>query len=379
MQLHPQLQATKHVADFVWDNDGPRGLLIVYYAGHGWAEDNSVGRISLAGRFPEGANEKDMSIEWTEVEHTLGKTMSDVLVIFDCCHAGLLCRPAFRGRRRSFYYVAACKDDQKTRSSGKSSFTSAFDWALKELAHSPGFTVTRLVKKLMEHEPFPRDQQEAVVYPSRFGPGAHEIWISPLPHKRTARKTSLGQGRLAGEDLPTANILDLRLHFSNHAPPEHIEETAIVLKDLLETKSSLHFHRITFIDHTSLVEWSAKHWLKKIRRRSLAKDSTAPAKQPSTLIISEAAATRLDRRLSQLHELQTSSSTHGPTALTTAITSSASSVRPWVKDTADLKPSLSYGQILIHFNIALGLLVGFAAIVGVSGACLLGLSTPVEN
>ena len=31
----PPLQLTRHITDFVWEEDGPGTLLIVYYAGHG--------------------------------------------------------------------------------------------------------------------------------------------------------------------------------------------------------------------------------------------------------------------------------------------------------------------------------------------------------
>lgn len=371
MRLHPQLQATQHVANFVCEKDGSGGLLIVYYAGHGWAENNSIGRLSLSGRYPDAANEKDMSIEWTEVEQTLGKTASDVLVIFDCCHAGLLCRPAFRGPRRSFYYVAACKEDQVTRSSGEKSFTSAMIWALKELAHSPGFTVTRLVSTLMEHDKFPRDQQEAVVYPSRFGQGAQEIWIAPTHMKLAQVTSSPAQESPSGtkrEDVkPTANILDLRLHFSDHAHPEHIEETARVLKDLLETRNSLRFHRITFIDHTSFVEWPARHWLNGYRRRASARNSGATAEHQSALENSKAAATSFDSRLLQLPGLQTSDSTPCSAMSTTAVGTPASGYRPWEKETVDEVLSVPNDQISAHLNIPLRLLVSCMAFFSICG------------
>lgn len=31
----PALQITRHITDFIWEEDGPKTLLIVYYAGHG--------------------------------------------------------------------------------------------------------------------------------------------------------------------------------------------------------------------------------------------------------------------------------------------------------------------------------------------------------
>ena len=380
MQLHPQLQATKHVADFVFENDGPRGLLIVYYAGHGWAEDNSVGRISLSGRFPVADNEKDMSIEWNEVEHTLGKTTSDVLVIFDCCHAGLLCRPAVRGRRRSFYYVAACKEDQVTRSCGRRSFTTAMIWALEQLAHSSGFTVTKLVHKLMEYENFPRDEQEAVVYPSRFGPGA-EIWIAPKSLKQPDAASFLAQdispNSKPKDATPTTSILDLRFHFSHHASPDHIEETAMALKDFLETRKSLRFHRITFIDHTSLIEGPARHWLRLIREKRSARDSSAMAGQQDSLVNSKAAMSSLSRRLSQLDVLRTSDGMLASTMSTTAVASPAARLQD--QDIPCKNAGVASGKIFKSPNMALCVLVGCVALFGFSGRGMFRLTWASGN
>ncbi|KAM0723110.1 hypothetical protein Q7P37_001310 [Cladosporium fusiforme] len=129
---------------------------------------------------------RDMSIEWIDVESSvLAKTSADVLVIFDCCHAGLLFRPAYRGPRRSFQYVAARKADQRTKSAGPEPFTSAMIWALKSLANRSGFKVTKIVEKFMQHETFPRGKQEAVVHGSRFGSVDEDIWLAALSEEET--------------------------------------------------------------------------------------------------------------------------------------------------------------------------------------------------
>lgn len=382
MQKPPQLQATKHLADFVYDKDAPNGLLILYYAGHGWAETTSTGHISLSGRLVDAPNERDMSIEWTQVEHTLGKTMSDVLVIFDCCHAGLLCRPAFRGRRRSFYYVAACKEDQRTRSSGEKSFTAAMIWALKELAHGPSFTVTNLVSKLMKHKTFPRHEQEAVVYPSRFGP-AHEIWIAPATKKETERTPSTHDGvpgDIHKDIQPTANILDLRFHFAEHARPEHIEETARALKELLDKRDSrLYFHRITFIDHTSYVEWPARHWLKRFRKRRVVKEGAVSQELPSVLISSEDSATNFNWRLRQLSISQTSVSMTGSATSKMALASSTSDTNSREKEPMHIKSSVASHGKLVELNREFSLVVGCVVLLSICGGGIIVLAWASSN
>lgn len=155
LKSNPQHQAFRYLSEFVHEEDSTETLLIVYYAGHGWSEADDNGEIQLGGRLPE-EHEKigDVSLAWHEVERTLSRTKSDVLVIFDCCHAGLLCRAAWRGLSRCYQYIGACETNQQTRRAGPNSFTTAMTWALKQLAdtHKQGFPVTELVKSVMEHE-----------------------------------------------------------------------------------------------------------------------------------------------------------------------------------------------------------------------------------
>lgn len=360
LRVHPQAQATNHVSQFVCDHDGPGGLLIVYYAGHGWANPNSVGRILLSGRFPNNSAEEDWSIEWIDVERTLAKTTSDVLVIFDCCHAGLLCRPAMRGPSRSFHYVAACKADQFTKSWGEESFTRAMIWALEELASSRGFTVTRLVNTLMDYKPFPRHQQQAVNYPSRFGPVEREIWITPTSAKGAASPSRDNATDTKQEEFgPTADILDLRFHFAAHATQKHIEKTALALRDFMGSKTSLHFHRISFVDHTSFIRLSAKRWLDVVqqRRKSGAKEDATPVEQQSAPVNSEAGIQNLQSRLLQLPALWTGKNMSGSTVTTTAVATPASASCSCGKEVFGAKPDIVREGVIYHLSMALRLVI----------------------
>jgi hypothetical protein len=127
-------------------------LLIVCYGGHGNGHDG--GRLLLSGcqlEFPpfEGDHLYEQ-IDWAEVEIVLSKAEADVLVILDCCHAGVLFDPEMMSRaaRRKFQYIAACKTEQMTRSAGPGSFTTAIIWALKHLAKEQGFSTHQLVCSL---------------------------------------------------------------------------------------------------------------------------------------------------------------------------------------------------------------------------------------
>jgi hypothetical protein len=236
-------------------------------------------------------------------------------------------------------------------------------WALKKLANSPGFTVTRLVDTLMQHQPFPRDKQEARVHTSRFGPG-HEIWIAPTPKKRTSGAVSPVSDNTrpssAREDqMPTADILDLRFHFTNPAGAMHITSTAMALKDILETNKSLHFHRISFIDHTSFAKWGAGRWLDTYRRRKSARESLTPVERPPLILAnSEDAANSLDDRLLRLPRLDVDDGGHGSPMSMTAVASPVGSASHLCeKEILAGDPDAVKGQVLYHLGMAFDLLV----------------------
>lgn len=180
----PQSQAFKHLSNFVDAHDHPQTLLVVYYAGHGYESLTRPGCLTLSGKpiYDQDAMIA-ASIEWHEVERTLVATSSDVLVIFDCCCAGLLCRSAQEGLENSnriFQCLGACESRQQTRSSGERSFTTAMIWALKELAKGSSFPVTKLVKKIEAHARFPHNDQRPVLFGGRFAPASANIHLARM-------------------------------------------------------------------------------------------------------------------------------------------------------------------------------------------------------
>jgi hypothetical protein len=260
----------KHVVEFVYEEDRSGRLPVVYYAGHGRAGRN--GQLMLAGSItPESETAgESASIDWTDVETMLRATKADVLVIFNCCCAGLiLCRPAELGGRRArrkFLYVAACKAKQRTPSAGLQSFTSAMIWALKELAaDGSGFTVRRLVRTLMSYGHFPRSTQEAVVFESRFGTVEGDIWLAPSLGKDVAGSSQMERDGAHG--TRTADVLDLRFHFAESVTEAVDEDTALAVKEFLRTEKGLRCHRVSFLKHKSYVGGPVRHWLNLIRKK----------------------------------------------------------------------------------------------------------------
>ena len=263
LQTHPQVQAVKHVADFVFEADDPEHLLIVYYSGHGVAGIN--GRLLMHGSHPKDDNAREMYIDWTDVETTLGKARADVLVILDCCCAGVLHsrRAPTRSARRKLQYIAACRADQVTTSAGKDSFSRATIKAFRSLAEKPGFTTSELVRTLTAYEDFPREEQEVLIFDGRFGPVDEDIWIAPLT-ETAANDVSQERKRQRENGLPTADFLDLRFRFATHGTDADIEATAEALKKLVGSTKSLHFHRISLLRRKSHITAAIRHWRSKV-------------------------------------------------------------------------------------------------------------------
>jgi hypothetical protein len=266
---------THHVAEFVFEKDGPENLLIVTYSGHGFA--SSKGRLLMSGRRPKDYNARKMYIDWTDVEETLGKARADILVILDCCYAGVVrsTLPPIQSTRRKFQYIAACRADQSTMSGGKESFSRAIIEALGSLASKPGFTTSELVRMLTAHHDFPRQEQEALVFDSRFGPADEDIWISPST-KQATNMVARYNRRTREDKLPTADFLDLRFHFANHATNAEILATAEALKKLQGSSRDMCFHKISLLRRKSHITAAVQHWRDLVDRNRDAAEEEGP-------------------------------------------------------------------------------------------------------
>ena len=186
----PQAQARKFVTDFVEAYDKPCGLLVVFYGGHLWAGSAEGSDARLACRQPIDEQERtENTVEWSSIKPILQETLSDVLLIFDCCHAGLLRRQLGRGADLStpLCFIGACEATMRTRKSGPHSFATALIWALNKLATESKFSATKLVNVLMSYEDFPEHQ-----YPVYFG--NQVISINPIRRPITKQPVTKQEG-----------------------------------------------------------------------------------------------------------------------------------------------------------------------------------------
>lgn len=229
-------------------------------------------------RYPSNESEEvNHSIDWTEVERVLVKTKADVFVIFDCCHAGLLCRPAYRDGpiSRSFQYLGACAAEQRTRAPGEKSFTTAITWAFRELQDKQGFSVNELATLVQTAPNFPSEQYPQL-YGGRFEPSMEYIYMAPMPISGSGNQ---GQYRdEVARQTKAYELLDLRFFFERPVTKEQLRAIARELK--FHHKAKTPWLKVSLIRKSSVAEWAGLRWKEVVRERARAKS------QPETPIIS---------------------------------------------------------------------------------------------
>lgn len=120
-------------------------------------------------------------IVWDSAEHNIKDTRGDVLVIFDCCHAGELERNVRANfNRRAFEFLAATSANSTTKKPGIHSFTSALIWSLNHLLKDQErFSTQELLRTILNDAPnFPADQTPRLS--ERKPASLRKIMLAPL-------------------------------------------------------------------------------------------------------------------------------------------------------------------------------------------------------
>lgn len=172
---------------------------------------------------------------WTNSEHVIRDTQGDILLIFDCCFAGILLDQNVRSwpcyPTRRFECLAACHSQQTTRFPGKSSFTSALIWALTELGKTrKRFTTLELQTKIMNEAPeFPKGQFVPLL--ERGEPCDQRLVLAP--QSTSIEPTSPASTASNYLNEPLRNYMDLRFWFPSRPNEEHVANLAKRLKQLM--------------------------------------------------------------------------------------------------------------------------------------------------
>ncbi|KAK8007742.1 hypothetical protein PG989_001732 [Apiospora arundinis] len=231
-----QAQVNHYLAKFVYENDSSNTMLIIYYAGHG-RPGNRRGNLRLAASTSRPEANGDLhEIVWDSAENNIKETRADVLVIFDCCHAGELERN-IRGhyQNRAFEYLAATSAKSTTRKPGPKSFTRALIWSLDHLLEKhTRFSTQELLRTIHNDAPhFPKKQCPRLS--EGQPPTQRKIMIAPLTNEAKTRAVEASQkddeddvGEERGQDFL------LRFVFDGDITTPMLQSIASHLKDLIQ-------------------------------------------------------------------------------------------------------------------------------------------------
>ncbi|MCJ1431894.1 hypothetical protein MMC27_001250 [Xylographa pallens] len=239
-----QSQINFVVAKFVSDEDRPKRLLIVYYAGHG-TPGHMPGHLELYGKSTPRMVQGELNkVIWNRAEDLLQDTQADVLEIFDCCYAGNLGNVR-SPPTRAFEYLAATAPGATTRSPGPESFTSALIWALKALvAEGRPFTTQQLVNKIKNGGApgFPNNQKPVL---SKRGEKNSAGYIMLEPIRKEVDRLALIRARSlsSSHDMGAAVLLNLKFMFETRPSEAQVEILGKALNDAMQNHD-LHVSRI---------------------------------------------------------------------------------------------------------------------------------------
>jgi hypothetical protein len=201
------------------------------------------------------------------------RTAGDVLVIFDCCYAGILAKKTRSISDRNFEFLAACGSDDVTAMPGEDSFTSALIWSLDLLAKSKtSFTTNQLLRKINENAPkFPRNQEALLMERGEDETTCfRKLVLAPLPKP----------GEKDVRDLPppkeksTSQIkhyLDLRFFYDKPPTKEEILYLSQSLKEMIYNEKITARH-IGWLNMTDIVKNVYDQW----KRRMTIRKNEAP-------------------------------------------------------------------------------------------------------
>ncbi|KAE8446889.1 hypothetical protein EG329_011520 [Mollisiaceae sp. DMI_Dod_QoI] len=276
-----QAQINYILAQFVLENDGPSTLFIVYYAGHGRPEELRGG-LKLAGK--RSPTPELHEIVWRSAENNIQATRSDVLVIFDCCHAGELEKSTrSTGAHRAFEYLAATSANSTTKKPGDNSFTTALIWAATNLLQSGkkrSFSTQELLSKILDAPDFPNGQ-----YPRLSERGSaclRRIVLAPL--SEDASENAENDAQEAEDDFTTD--LSLRFIFNRDMDLAMVENLVTELKSLMigeDIKGAGILWEGINCPHP-LLQFYGRRWLSvtKAKKKNLVATLAEPRQPPSS-------------------------------------------------------------------------------------------------
>lgn len=197
------------------------------------------------------------------------RTKGDVLVIFDCCHAGVLAKGTRSVSDRSFEFLAACGSNEVTAMPGDTSFTSALIWSLKLLAKKPSFTTHQLLRKINEDAPgFPRHQHALIMERGEDETSCvRKLVLAPLPKPGEKDQRNFPPENQKPKDL-IKHYLDLRFFYDKPPTKNEVLFLSESLKNMIANEKITVRHigwlRMTDIARNAADQWKRRATIKEV-------------------------------------------------------------------------------------------------------------------
>ena len=192
------------------------------------------------------------ALVWNNAEERLQGKDADILLIFDCCHAGLLRKD--RGYH-TFEFLGACEKGETTPPPGHTSFTRALIWALVRMAEeSPrGFSTLQLKNKISKYEHFATDKKQhlSLSLRERLTSRMH-VFITP----RTSASNSVPSSARAEETTGHSTLgewLGFRLYFDRYQSPEDIHKLADAFNEFVSDHRGQGLHEVELENKSSRI------------------------------------------------------------------------------------------------------------------------------
>jgi hypothetical protein len=207
---------------------------------------------------------------WRNAEAIIDDTDADVLVIFDCCDAGIL----GRGRSQKHWpcrrseFLGATSANSTTPIPGVNSFTSGLISALEDLSgEARGFTTSELRQKIIESPDFPENQIPGL-YERRGFASLNYIVIAPVPVTDPTVDMDFAS---TSEDEPetVVDYLDLRILMDEPLDEDKVENISKLFKNLIKDRH-LPARRVCLLDtrQNQILRAAAKKWMDQTLRRT---------------------------------------------------------------------------------------------------------------
>ncbi|KAL9618574.1 MAG: hypothetical protein Q9160_006758 [Pyrenula sp. 1 TL-2023] len=281
---NPQRLLNKIISDFVLKNADPHNLCVFYYAGHGWGGE-TPGHLYLTNNSSQDSRSQEKRahnhVEWHKVDALINESEGDVLVIFDCCHAGALRKYRSPPNRR-YDILCAAEYNEQTPGPGINSFTSAMIWAFHQLESCSGFDTETLKEMILDAPHFQKDKQtpfvlhEPVDQPVIHEPRANDepVWIAPHRTIQEGLENSTTEHSPKYKDERPMEFLDMRFRFSKPQDERQMKLFAQALtKFARDNARELGIHRVELNEYAPRLKDAILQLQARIRHNKLSRQS----------------------------------------------------------------------------------------------------------